>query len=120
MKQPKVLVIGGGASGLTAAIAAARNGAQVLIIEQKDRLGKKILSTGNGRCNLTNEYMNPDCYRGEDTSIVSTVLDRFGVPETLSFFRSLGILTRSRNGYIYPLSDQAAAVLDVLRLEVEH
>ena len=57
MKAKHVIVVGGGASGLVAAITAARNGASVTIIEQKDRVGKKILSTGNGRCNLTNEYM---------------------------------------------------------------
>ena len=56
-----ILVIGGGPAGVCAAIAAAREGAKVTIIEQKDRLGKKILSTGNGRCNLTNEYMKDSC-----------------------------------------------------------
>ena len=78
MKSRHVIIVGGGASGLVAAIAAARDGADVTIIEQKDRVGKKILSTGNGRCNLTNEYMNTECFRGDDTTIVPQVLKQFG------------------------------------------
>ena len=61
MKTKRIIIVGGGASGLVAAICAARDGANVTIIEQKDKLGKKILSTGNGRCNLTNEYKNSYC-----------------------------------------------------------
>lgn len=110
----KVCVAGGGASGLTAAIAAARAGAQVIVLEQKEVPGKKILSTGNGRCNLTNLVMDASCYRGEDTGIVETVLDIFGTKETLAFFESLGICTRNRNGYIYPRNDQASAVRETL------
>lgn len=118
MKQRHVVVIGGGASGMVAAIAAAREGAYVTILEQKDRIGKKILSTGNGKCNLTNEVMSNDCFRGDDTSIVSEVLCRFGYPETVQFFKELGLLLKNRQGYIYPLSEQASAVLDILRMEL--
>lgn len=119
MKARHVIVVGGGASGLVAAIIAARNGAAVTIIEQKDRVGKKILSTGNGRCNLTNEYMELDCFRGDDTSIVSTVLNQFGYKDTVAFFEELGVILKSRQGYIYPISDQASTILDVLRMEIE-
>lgn len=119
MKSRHVIIVGGGASGLVAAIAAARNGAEVTIIEQKDRVGKKILSTGNGRCNLTNEYMELDCFRGDDTSIASKVLEQFGYKETLNFFEELGVILKSRQGYIYPISDQASTILDVLRMEIE-
>lgn len=119
MKQRHVIIIGGGASGLVAAITAAREGALVTIIEQKDRLGKKILSTGNGRCNLTNEYMNADCFRGDDITIVSEVLKQFGYTETLAFFNELGVILKNRQGYIYPISDQASTILDVLCMEVE-
>ncbi len=117
MKSRHVIVVGGGASGLVAAITAAREGALVTIIEQKDRLGKKILSTGNGRCNLTNEYMESKCFRGDDTSIVPIVLEQFGYEETVRFFENLGILLKSRQGYIYPISDQATTVLDILKME---
>ncbi len=119
MKQRHVIIVGGGASGLVAAISAAREGASVTIIEQKERVGKKILSTGNGRCNLTNEYMTPDCFRGEDTAIVSEVLEQFGYAETVEFFTSLGVVFRNRQGYLYPNSDQASTILDVLRMEIE-
>ena len=92
-------VIGGGASGMVAAIAAARNGAKVTIIEQKERLGKKILSTGNGRCNLTNEYMEPECFHGESIACIPDILKQFGYKDTLKFFEELGVLTKSKNGY---------------------
>jgi len=118
MKAKRVIVVGGGASGLVAAITAARNGAEVIIIEQKEKLGKKILSTGNGRCNLTNEYMDLECFRGDDTSIVSTVLEQFGYESTISFFEELGVLLKNRQGYIYPISDQASTILDVLCFEI--
>ena len=63
MKQRNVIIIGGGASGIVAALSAAREGANVIVIEHKDRIGKKILSTGNGKCNMTNLHMTADCYR---------------------------------------------------------
>lgn len=119
MKQRKVIVVGGGASGLVAAISAAREGANVTIIEHKDRVGKKILSTGNGRCNLTNEYMTPDCFRGDELSIVNKVLKQFSYQETVHFFEELGVILKNRQGYVYPISDQASTILDVLRMEVD-
>ncbi len=119
MKKRNVIVIGGGAAGIAAAIFAAREGADVTVIEKKDRIGKKILSTGNGRCNLTNTYMETECFRGDETSIVSKVLGVFGATETMRFFESLGVLLKDRNGYIYPISDQASTILDVLRMELE-
>lgn len=116
----QVGIIGGGAAGLTAAIAAARAGAQVTVIEHMDRVGKKILSTGNGRCNLTNRRMEASCYRCGQESFPMEVIANFPVEETLAFFRRLGVEPRDRNGYIYPNSDQAASVLDALRWEAEH
>lgn len=115
----RVVIIGGGASGLTAAIGAARKGAEVTIVEHMDRVGRKILSTGNGRCNMTNLKMEEDCYRCGEKGFPMEVIGNFGVKETLDFFRGLGIEPKDRNGYIYPNSDQASAVLDVLRSEVE-
>ncbi len=117
--KKQVLIIGGGASGMTAAIAAAKEGAEVTILEHMDRVGKKILSTGNGRCNLTNLDMREDCYRSDQKAFPMQVISRFPVKDTLSFFEQMGILTKSRNGYIYPNSDQASSVLDALRLELE-
>lgn len=118
MRKRQVIIVGGGASGLVAAIAAVRNGAEVTIIEQKDRLGKKILSTGNGRCNLTNEYMELDCFRSDDLALVSKVLEQFGYQDTVSFFEELGVILKDKQGYVYPISDQASTILDVLCMEI--
>ena len=119
MKNRHIIIVGGGASGLVAAISAAREGAEVTIVEQKDRLGKKILSTGNGRCNLTNEYMDVSCFRGDDTTIVSEILKEFGYRETISFFEELGVILKDRQGYVYPISDQAGTIWEVLCMEIE-
>ena len=118
-KSKKIAVIGGGASGLVAGISAARNGADVLILEQKEKVGKKILATGNGRCNFTNAYMTADCFRSEQKENISAVLERFGTRETLCFFEELGILPKDRKGYYYPKSNQASAILDVLIMELK-
>lgn len=117
--ENRVMVVGGGASGLTAAIAAAREGARVTVLEHMDRAGKKILVTGNGRCNLTNLEMGPEHYRCGRAAFPGRILERFTVSDTLAFFDGLGIVTRERGGYIYPNSDQASAILDVLRMETD-
>ena len=116
----QIIIIGGGASGMMAAIQAARKGAKVIILEHMDRVGKKLLSTGNGRCNLTNLHQTEECYRCQQEGFVFSVLNQFSVEDTLQFFRDLGIYMKDRNGYIYPNSDQASSVLDVLRMELEH
>ncbi len=120
MKPCKIIVIGGGASGMTAAIAAKRTNqqAKVHILEHKDVLGKKLLSTGNGRCNFTNAVMTKECFFSDSIDVAAHVLERFGTEDTLRFFGELGILAKDRNGYFYPRSDQAAAVADVLRIAV--
>lgn len=118
-KNYDVTIIGGGASGLVAAISAARAGAKTLILEHMDRIGKKILATGNGKCNYTNREQGLDHYRGDDPAFVLPVFEQFGFPETISFFEELGIYPKEKNGYFYPASEQAASVLDVLRMELE-
>lgn len=118
--KKQVIIIGGGASGLVAAISAARQGADVTILEHMDRVGRKILSTGNGRCNMTNLAVRPECYRCSQKQFPMKVLDRFSVWDTLTFFDEIGIVTKSKNGYIYPNSEQASSVLDTLRMEAEH
>ena len=82
----KIAVVGGGASGLMAAISAARSGAQVTIYERMDRVGKKILATGNGRCNLTNRYAQIQNYHGKNPHFLHSAISRFWVQETLDFF----------------------------------
>lgn len=116
----KIAVIGGGASGLVAAIAAARSNpkVQITIYEQKDSVGKKILATGNGRCNLTNKDMKSSYYRSENIPFVEEVLEQFGYEDTIRFFSSLGLMVKERGNYVYPHSDQASTVLELLKLEL--
>lgn len=115
----RVVVAGGGASGLVAAIAAAENGARVTILEHKDRVGKKLLMTGNGRCNLTNMSDIHGKYYSSDAESLDKIYDtlvRFSAQDTRDFFKRLGLYTREkRDGGVYPVSEQAAIVLDVLR-----
>lgn len=115
----KIGIIGGGASGMIAAISAARLGAHVTILESGDKIGRKILATGNGKCNFTNACMNHTFFRSNTISDVTPFLEAFGVSETLRFFESLHMLYKSKNGYYYPASEQASTVLDVLRYEIE-
>lgn len=114
----KIAVIGGGAAGMTAAIHAANGGAAVTVYEKNDRVGKKLLSTGNGRCNFSNEAMGARFFRGSGTPLADSVLSRFDVSMTKEFFSSLGMRIKDRGGYLYPASDQASTVLDLLRYEL--
>lgn len=116
----RVIVIGAGASGMMAAITAARQGAVVTVLEKMEKPGKKLLITGNGRCNLTNKNMQiTDAYRGRDTVFAQKIIEQFPVADTLRFFHELGLLTRDRDGYIYPYNDQAAAVAEILLQEMQ-
>ncbi len=115
----QVIIIGGGASGMTAAVMAARGGAAVTVLEHMDRVGKKILSTGNGRCNFTNQDQKPEYYHCGQADFPWRVLEQFPMERTVEFFAELGILAKERNGCLYPNSDQASSVLDALRFELE-
>jgi len=110
----KIIIIGGGASGLTAATAAAENGAEVTVLEGKDRPAGKLYATGNGRCNLTNTDMSDRYYRSADTDLIKSTIKRFGYQDTLDFFHNIGLLFQNRNGYIYPSTGQAATVAQLL------
>lgn len=115
----RVVVIGAGASGLMAAIAAAREGAAVTLLEKMEKPGKKLLITGNGRCNMTNmQKMDAGSFRGAGSYFIQQVIDQLPVDKTIALFHSLGLLTRDRGGYVYPYTDQAVAVADTLLLEI--
>lgn len=114
-----IIIVGGGASGLMAGIAAGRAGAPVLILEQKEKAGKKIYATGNGRCNFTNLVQNRSCYRGGDPDFGVRALQRFGCEDTVRLFRELGIRERESDGYLYPNSGQAKDIVSVLLLELK-
>ncbi|MDD2494095.1 MAG: NAD(P)/FAD-dependent oxidoreductase [Tissierellia bacterium] len=116
----KIAVIGGGAAGLIAAIVARKSGAEVTIYEKMNRVGKKILATGNGRCNYTNMNLSLNCYHGNNFNHVEKVFENFGLKKTLNFFEELGIYPYiDESGKVYPNSLQASSILDVLRYEVE-
>lgn len=112
-----VVVIGAGASGMMAAIQAAKSGRSVAVLEILARPGKKILVTGNGKCNLTNYKLDGSCYHTDSgsTEDIMGVIERFDSKAVTEFFREEGMLVRDRDGYVYPYSEQAASVLDCLR-----
>lgn len=108
-------IVGGGAAGMTAAVRAAGLGARVTLLEGNDRPGRKILSTGNGKCNLGNEKLDAGEYYTACPAVLEGFLERFKTNDTIAFFRDMGLMVKSRNGYLYPACEQASAVLDVFR-----
>ena len=117
------VIIGGGAAGLICAVAAKKHNPslRVAVLEKNDRVGKKLLSTGNGRCNLTNENISPEKYVGKGAAqTAAAVLQRVDAQALLAYFRDLGLLTsKDSEGRYYPLCRQASAVLDVLRFQCD-
>lgn len=125
MAAPQVTIVGGGAAGLVAAISAARTaralGAvlEVVIAEAGDRVGRKILASGNGRCNLSNAGVSPTDYN--DSAFVAPTIERYGYAPVAEFFAGLGLTTYADDqGRVYPTSNTASSVLNVLRLECQH
>ncbi|MBQ8617937.1 MAG: aminoacetone oxidase family FAD-binding enzyme [Clostridia bacterium] len=116
--QTDCIILGGGASGLSACAALAKAGMRVTLIERLDRVGKKIMAAGNGRCNLSNENMDVACY-AKAAPFVARVYEKTPPEEVLSFFSELGLMTASEEGRIYPRTMMASSVLDVLRAGCE-
>lgn len=120
-RKRTVAVIGGGAAGMMAAIEAARAGAIVTLIEKNPQLGKKLATTGNGRCNYTNLDMEDRIggkFRGFHPEFAAPALDVLPPEAVLDWFRAIGVEPRFRGSYVYPNSDQASAVVDALREEL--
>ena len=116
----EILIIGGGASGLIAAITSKDMGKDVALIEGSDRVGKKLLATGNGRCNITNRDLNLQRYHSDNHSFPNNVIKNFGYMETENFFSALGLpLISLEEGKVFPLSLQASSVLDIFRFSLE-
>lgn len=138
--QYRVVVIGGGASGMAAAIAALEEAAaqagkeqnhkginnekqisskaKVLLLESNDRVGRKLLATGNGKCNFTHEKVDASHYHTDDRATLESVLSAFPTKAAVSFFERLGMLSKEKNGYYYPYAETASTVLNVLRLRL--
>lgn len=126
MNKKTLSVIGGGASGLAAAIEAARTGRKenadikITVFERLPKVGKKILATGNGRCNIMNTSVSTNNYHG-DPKLLKSIFESYTVEDNMEFFRSMGIyLAEEADGRLYPLSFQASSVLDALRFEAEN
>lgn len=121
----KIAIIGGGASGLVAAIVAAKGGAKVYVYEKNNKLGKKILATGNGRCNVTNEHIELSNYHGQNPSFINPSINYFQTSTCKEFFRELGIeMAEGQRGRLYPKSQQSSSIVELLvyectRLEVD-
>ena len=119
---PKVVVVGAGASGILASIVIKRalgENVDIIILERLEKIGKKILASGNGRCNFTNELMSNSKFNNPD--FVYHLFKRFGYSETIAFFEELGLLSKVlTEGRTYPVTENATSVLDVLRLELDY
>ena len=116
----EIAIIGGGAAGFVAAITAAKSGKKVIILERKERVLKKVLVTGNGRCNMTNVTADITHYFGKNIDLIENILDSFTPKDTMEFFNELGIIcNEEERGKVYPLSGQAASIVDALRFEAE-
>jgi len=112
------VVVGGGASGIVSAIGAGRAGSSVVICEKTPRLGKKILASGNGRCNLSNDNLGISSYNAAARPLVSSVFKRVGKEAINAFFTGLGLQLHSEDGRIFPVTNQSASVLKVLEMEL--
>ena len=113
-------IIGGGAAGMAASLAASEYDTQVVLMERQARLGKKLSATGNGRCNLSNLHASSGGYNGDDPAFSQYAISRFSPEETLEWFSDLGLYTVAEpSGRVYPYSDQANSVVDVLRFALD-
>lgn len=110
----KVVVIGGGASGLVAAIVSRKKGHEVVILERNSLCGKKILATGNGRCNYFNDDQDIRHYHSMNQEMLSEVITKRHLEEVLTFFNQIGIVPRINDGYYYPYSNQAVSIQNSL------
>lgn len=115
-----VIVVGGGAAGMMAALAAASRGARVTVLDRMDKVGKKILVAGNGRCNITNARQDIAHYHGAPPEFIEGILRSFPVDKTMAFFKSLGVAcVEEEEGRVYPSCGQASAVRSALQFEMD-
>ncbi len=120
MESTGIFIAGGGAAGIMAALAASKKCGDIIVAEKMPQPGRKILATGNGRCNYTNYYQSEECYRGNDSKFAWDALQKFGCKETVELFKSYGIMPYEKDGYIYPLSGQALSVRNILERQLRN
>jgi predicted Rossmann fold flavoprotein len=114
-----LIIVGGGSCGIVSAIKAKDLGIDAAIIDGSDRIGKKLLTTGNGRCNLTNENLSLSRFHSDNTDFFKDIINTYDLEYTLNFFKSIGIYTSTLDsGKIYPLSLQSSSVIDILRMNL--
>ncbi len=118
MQKFDIVIIGGGAAGIAAAISAKRRGKSVAICDRMPKIGKKVLASGNGRCNLLNEKLDESFYNPAARLIVKSIFEKFGKDRILSFFKELGLETYSEDGRIFPRTNQSSSVMKVLEMEL--
>jgi len=121
MGKYDVIIIGAGASGLVTAIVSARRGKKVLIVEKNKKVGKKLLATGNGKCNITNQRPLPERFYSHHPKFISEVLDGYGYQGVKNFFKSIGLeLIEGKEGKVFPMSLQASSVVEILEAECHY
>ncbi|MFA5085549.1 MAG: aminoacetone oxidase family FAD-binding enzyme [Candidatus Omnitrophota bacterium] len=118
MQKFNTVVIGGGAAGISAAISAKRLNRSVVICDRMPKIGKKILASGNGRCNLLNDRLDESFYNSSARSLVRSIFERFGKGRISDFFKELGLETYSEGGRIFPRTNQSSSVVKVLEMEL--
>jgi flavoprotein, HI0933 family len=118
MQKFDIVIIGGGAAGIAAAISAKRLGKSVAICDRMPKIGKKILASGNGRCNLLNEKLDESFYNPAARPLVRSIFEKFGKDRISSFFKELGLETYSEDGRIFPRTNQSSSVMKVLEMEL--
>jgi len=115
-----LIVVGGGAAGLIAAIISARTGEKVILLEQNTKIGKKILASGNGKCNIDNKYIQANRFHGQNTDFIEKVLEGYGFEVVDKFFTSIGLeLIEGKEGKMFPMSLQASSVVELLEYEAQ-
>ncbi|OQX76932.1 MAG: hypothetical protein B6D54_02970 [Epsilonproteobacteria bacterium 4484_65] len=115
-----MIIIGAGAAGLCAAITSARAGQSVVLLEQNNKIGKKILVSGNGKCNIDNKYINLNRFHGQNPNFIEEVLEGYGFKAVEKFFTSIGLeLVEGKEGKMFPMSLQASSVVELLEYEAK-
>jgi len=115
-----MIVVGAGASGLIAAITSARVGQNVTLLEQNNKIGKKILVSGNGKCNIGNKYINTNRFHSQDPGFIEEILEGYNFEVVEKFFTSIGLeLVEAKEGKMFPMSLQASSVVELLEYEAK-